>query len=149
MGMSPEQAPPMTQHPDLLELRDRFERVAETPTAQLVDGLTVLAGLYVALSPWIVGFTGGQARLAINDLIIGLAIALLGVGFAWAYPRTHRISWVCPLLGVWTIVAVWVMRAVGASTGTVASNVISGVVVVLLGLVAMATGLGRSTRARA
>lgn len=144
--MSTEQIPAMTsitQHPDLLELRNRFEQAAETPTARLVDGLTVLAGLYVALSPWIVGFTGSEPQLTVNNLIIGLVIALLGGGFAWAYHRAHRISWICPLLGVWTIVAVWVMRAVGASTGTVASNVISGAVVVLLGLGAIATGLER------
>ncbi|MGH3865447.1 MAG: SPW repeat protein [Pseudonocardiaceae bacterium] len=89
--MSTEQIPSMTQHPDLLELRNRFEQAAETPTAQLVDGLTVLAGLYVALSP----------------------------------------------------VAVWVMRAAGTSTGTVASNVISGALVVLLGLGAIRHGAQR------
>lgn len=147
--MSTEQVSSMTQHPDLLELRNRFEQAAETPTARLVDGLTVLAGLYVALSPWIVGFAGGEPRLAVNNLITGLVIALLGGGFAWAYHRAHRISWICPLLGVWTIVAVWVMRAAGASVGTVASNVISGVVVVLLSLGAIATGLGRRTSTRA
>nr|WP_189183065.1 SPW repeat protein [Microbispora rosea] len=35
-----------------------------------MDGVTFLAGLYLAISPWIVGFTrfGG---LAINTLIVG------------------------------------------------------------------------------
>jgi hypothetical protein len=28
-----------------------------------------------------------------NDLIVGLALALLGLGFAFAYGRTHGIAW--------------------------------------------------------
>jgi hypothetical protein len=133
---------PITEHPDLMDLHARFEQAAETPTAQAVDGMTVLAGLYVALSPWIVGFEG-DPRLTRNNLVIGLTIAFLGLAFSWAYDRTHRMSWVCPVLGVWTILAVWLIAGTGPGTAATVSNIIAGAVVVLLGLAAMAIGMQR------
>lgn len=126
----------LTEHPDIVAMSARYERMAETPTAQVTDGLTVLAGLFVALSPWIIGFAGSS--LAINNLVIGLTIAGLGAGFASAFERTHRLTWVCPLLGVWTIVAVWTVSGADATTGVILSNVIGGAAVVVLGLAAMA-----------
>lgn len=125
----------MTEHPDIVAMSARYERIAETPTAQATDGLTVLAGLFVALSPWIVGFSG--TALAVNNLVIGLTVTVLGGGFATAYERTHRLAAVCPLLGVWTIIAVWTMSGVEATTGVVLSNVIGGAAVTLLGLAAL------------
>lgn len=126
----------MTEHPDIVAMSARYDRMAETPTAQATDGLTMLAGFFVALSPWIVGFAGSP--LAINNLVIGLGIAGLGAGFAAAFERTHRLTWVCPLLGVWTIIAVWTVSGVDATTRVVLSNVIGGAAVAVLGLAAMA-----------
>jgi len=130
-------APKMTEHPDIVAMSARYDRMAESITAQATDALTVLAGLFVALSPWIVGFTDTSAGLARNNLVIGLAVAALGASFALAYERTHRLIWVCPLLGVWTIVAVWLVSGAETTTATVLSNVIGGAVVTALGLIAM------------
>lgn len=129
-------AVPIAEHPDILAMSANYERMAETPTAQATDGLTVLAGLFVALSPWIAGFSD-QAALTRSNLVIGLAVAFLGAGFAMAYERTHRLTWVCPLLGAWTIVSVWVVSGAEATTVVVWSNVIGGAVVLLLGLAAI------------
>ncbi len=51
-------------------MRARYEAAAETPVAQGVNGVIALTGLYLAASPWIVGFSG-LTNLAINDLITG------------------------------------------------------------------------------
>ncbi len=131
---------PIAGHPDLAELRQRYERAAETPTAQLADGAIVLGGLFIALCPWIVGFST-VGSLAMNNLVIGLAIAALGLSFAAAYHRTHVIAWICPLLGAWTVVSVFVMNGTAITTGTVLSNVIGGGVVVLAALGAMAPAM--------
>lgn len=127
----------MDSHPDIVAMSARYERLAETPTAQATDALTVLGGLFVALSPWIVGFSESAPGLAMNNLIIGLGVAVLGAGFATAYERTHRLTWVCPLLGAWTVIAVWTVSGAEATTETVLSNVIGGVAVTLFGLAAM------------
>jgi hypothetical protein len=141
----------MTSHPDLAdvrrahdlhELRQRYERASETPTGQLVEGLIMLAGLYVALSPWIVGFSG---PLQVNNLVVGLAIAALGFGFGAAYGSMHRLAWVCPVLGVWTIVSLWLVSGVVLTLGTLLSNVIAGAIVLLCGLAIMGIGIERGT----
>ncbi|MBA0125097.1 SPW repeat protein [Haloechinothrix sp. YIM 98757] len=125
----------MGKHPDIVAMGARYDRMAETPTAQLTDGLTMLAGLFVALSPWIVGFTqfGG---LTVSNLVVGLVIAGLGACFALAYERSHRLTWVCPLLGAWTIVSIWAITGTEFTTSMALSNIIGGGVVVLLGLAA-------------
>lgn len=133
----------MNTHPDLAELRTKYEVAAETPAAQIVDGLTLLAGLYLAMSPWIVGFNDLSA-LAGNNLISGVAVTLLALGLASAYGRTHGIAWVTPLIGVWTIIAPWVVAGDVSTTATVWSNVVIGIVVVIVGLGTMAPAMSRS-----
>jgi len=122
------------EHPDLAELQARYDRMAQTPTAQFVEGLTLLAGLYLAISPWVVGFRSGSADLRVNDLICGAAVALLAVGYASAYGRTHGLSWVTPVIGAWTVVAPWVVLGRAVDVGTIISNVICGAVIVILGI---------------
>lgn len=101
--------------------------------AQVLDGLTVAAGLFVAVSVWIVGFSDTTVLL-VNNLVIGLAVAVLGVAFATAYRRSHRLLWLCPLLGLWTVIAPWVMSGAAATTEVVLTHVIGGAVIVVLGI---------------
>jgi hypothetical protein len=124
-------------HPDIQEMRARYELAAEKPAAQALDGLTLLSGLYLAASPWIVGFAG-SADLAVNNLITGIAVALMATGLAAAYGRTHGMAWIVPVVGVWTIVAPWVIYGSGAPGRAIISNVIIGVLTVVLGAGAIA-----------
>lgn len=126
----------MEQHPDIIELRARYERAAATPLAQLADGLVFLTGLYLAISPWVVGFSGLHG-IAVNDLITGVALALVGAGLASAYGRTHGMAWVAPIVGIWTIITPWVISGSVATTATIANNVITGAVAVVVGVAAM------------
>jgi apolipoprotein N-acyltransferase len=133
----------MAQHPDIMALRERYERAAETPQASAIEGLTFMAGTYAAISAWVVGFDGSSPRLAASNLIVGIAVALLAFGYATFYGRTHVLAWVAPMLGAWLIVAPWVVLrgSVDRPTEMVWSNVIVGACVVLLGL--SITGLAR------
>lgn len=138
------------QHPDLVEMRERYDRAAASPSAQIMEGLTFLAGIYVAISPWVVGFNG-STRLAASNLIVGLAFALLAIGFSSAYGRTHPLSWTAPLLGVWVIISQWVVVDAPDRAAVVVNNVIAGGVACLCGLAMMALaamGTKRSRKAR-
>jgi hypothetical protein len=42
--------PGIEEHPDILALRVSSDRATTTPTAQIMDGLGLLAGLYLAAS---------------------------------------------------------------------------------------------------
>ncbi|MFG1704261.1 SPW repeat protein [Nonomuraea sp. M3C6] len=132
----------MEQHPDIIRMRERYEVAAANPAVQLAEGLTLLAGLFLALSPWIMGFTN-VGSLTMNNLITGITVALLALGFSSAYGRTHGIAWTAPLIGVWTIVAPWLIRGGADSTRTIVTNVIVGAIITILGLVAMAMSMTR------
>ncbi len=133
-------------HPDLLALRASYERAAESVSAHVAFGLTLLTGLYVAASPWIVGFSATR-QLARCDLIAGIAVAILAYGFATALDRTHGMTWTVPVLGVWLIVSPWIVQGLTLTAGMVWSNVIAGAVLTCLGLTA--TYFGMRTRAAA
>jgi hypothetical protein len=136
------------QLPDVAEVRQRYEQVAETRTVQATEGLLFLAGTYLAASPWIVGFTPAAPRLAINNLIIGIAVALLALGHATAYSRTHGLSWVPLAFGIWTILAPWAILGTTANGGMIANNVVTGAVITLLGAASMALAMVGNARAR-
>lgn len=124
----------MSDHPDLIELRERLDRASETPQAKALEGLAVIAGLYVAVSPWVVDFHTGNTSLTVSNLIIGLAAALLAAELGSAYSRAHGMSWVLPILGVWVIVSQWVIQSTVLDVGVVLNNIIAGACIVLLGL---------------
>ncbi|MGN9837055.1 SPW repeat protein [Nonomuraea sp. H19] len=132
----------MERHPDIIRMRERYEIAAANPAVQIADGLTLLAGLFLALSPWIVGFTG-ISSLTVNNLVTGIAVALLALGFSSAFGRTYGIAWTAPLIGVWTIVAPWLIRGEADTTTTIYTNVIVGAIITILGLVTLGMGARR------
>ncbi|MEV7615896.1 SPW repeat protein [Streptomyces sp. NPDC089799] len=133
--------PRIEHHPDLAEMRSRFERVTSTPRAQAVETLALITGLYLAASPWIAGFSG-LGPLAVNNLIAGLAFCVCMSGLGSAYERTHAMAWTAVALGAWTIIAPWAIAGEMDTTRTVISNVITGAVALCLGL-AMVAMAGR------
>ncbi|MEV0241767.1 SPW repeat protein [Streptomyces sp. NPDC050674] len=148
---SPSSGSTMENHPDILDMRQRHEmaeRATTTSRAQMIETLALLTGLYLAASPWIVGFNGGGfTRLAVTNLITGIGYALLmSGGFGRAYDRTHSMAWAACALGVWTIVAPWVVAGNVDTTRTVVNNIITGIVALLLALAASAAASMRSDR---
>ncbi|MFV0126531.1 SPW repeat protein [Streptomyces sp. HMX112] len=137
--------PSIEQHPDVAEMRSRFERATSTPRAQAIETLALLAGLYLAASPWIAGFSG-LTTLAVCNLITGIAYALCMGGLGSAYERTHAMAWAAIAIGAWTIVSPWVVAGNVDTTRTVVNNIIVGLVALLLGL-AMAA-MDRTARPR-
>ncbi|MFD7712549.1 SPW repeat protein [Streptomyces sp. NPDC059785] len=131
----------METHPDIIDMRHRHEmaeRAASTPRAQAVETLAFLTGIYLAASPWITGFNN-LSTLAVNNVIVGIAYAILmSGGFGRAYERTHSMAWAACALGVWTIVAPWVIAGDVSTTKTVWNNVVVGVIATALALAASA-----------
>ncbi|MGW2600643.1 SPW repeat protein [Streptomyces klenkii] len=136
-------SPRIDQHPDILALRAHSEAATSTPVAQAVEALALLCGVYLAASPWIVGFSG-TSTLAIHNLIVGAAFACLVGGFGPAYERTHAMSWAALCLGAWTIISPWVVSGHAFATAAVVSNVIAGAVACLVALALARMGMARS-----
>ncbi|MGW0466268.1 SPW repeat protein [Streptomyces sp. NPDC003027] len=138
---------PIEEHPDLMELRARHDRAAATPRAQMIEALAVLTGLYLAASPWIVGFSGFTS-LAVTNLIAGIAYTLCLGGLGNSYERTHSMAWAAAAIGVWTCVAPWVVAGDVARTSTITSNLITGVIATLLALAAASAARDRTESSR-
>ncbi|MFI9627837.1 SPW repeat protein [Streptomyces sp. NPDC052042] len=138
-------------HPDVSEMRDRYARVLGGRDVALVDAPVFLVGLYCAISPWVVNFLGAQPRLSTHNLIMGIAIAVLGLGFTAMPERMYGLSWAICAMGIWMIISTWVVGS-APSLGVVLNNVIIGALTLLLGLVCAGASMQsgrRTTRRRA
>lgn len=138
----------MGTHPDIMTLHARYETASETATGQLVGGTTLLAGVYLAISPWVVGFEG-QLPVLFNNLIIGIAAGVLGLGLSAAFDRTHRLAWTVPVLAVWTIVSPWVIQSGDLRTNDNEwNNVVTGAVLLLAGAGSAYLAMGQGSAGR-
>ncbi|MGW2180760.1 SPW repeat protein [Streptomyces sp. NPDC001732] len=136
----------MASHPDVSEMRDRYARMLGGRDVALVDAPVFLVGLYCAISPWVLHFTASQPTLATHNLIMGLAIAALGLGFTVMPERMYGLSWAICAMGIWTILATWIVGS-GPDLGIVLNNVIIGGLTILLGLACVAVSMKSGKRA--
>jgi hypothetical protein len=130
----------ITSHPDAPEMRERYARMLGGRDVALVDGPVFLLGLYCAASPWILHYTTSQPALVTHNLIMGIAIGLLALGFTRAPERMYGLSWAFCAMGVWMIVSPWIVGE-DPDAGVVWNNIIIGALAVLLGLVCAATAV--------
>jgi hypothetical protein len=138
----------IAQHPDIQALGDPGSfRPAQGVLAAAAHGLALLAGAYAAISPWVVGFHD-QATLPITDLIVGLAVAVLAWGYFAPSAGGRGLAWVYALMGVWLVIAPWVVQDVDRTTRVLVSNIIVGAVIAALGAAASLLELARVRRAR-
>ncbi|GAA2235575.1 MULTISPECIES: SPW repeat protein [Streptomyces] len=135
----------ITTHPDASEMRDRYARMLGGRDVALVDGPVFLLGLYCAASPWIVHYTTSQPALVTHNLIMGIAIGLLALGFTRAPERMYGLSWAMCAVGVWMIISPWVVGE-SPDAGVVWNNIIIGALAVILGLVCAGTAAKATPR---
>ena len=135
----------MASHPDLIELRRRYDAASASPIAEGAAGLAFLGAAFLAASPWIVGFSGLTA-ITVTNLIAGGAIAVLVLALAAAYGRMHGLTFVVPAIGIWTILAPWLTAGAMDTTRTIWTNVCVGGAIVVFGLVMLAFGFFRTRR---
>lgn len=137
----------LTQHPDALELHERYTRVLAGRDVVFVDAPVFLAGLYCAVSPWVVHFTGSHPNVMINNLIVGIALAVLALGITMVPERMYGLSWAISAIGVWLIVSPWVVGN-GPDAGVILNNVIVGGAVFLLGLASAGAAMKASQQVK-
>ncbi|MER8069251.1 SPW repeat protein [Streptomyces sp. NPDC094034] len=131
-------------------MRERYNRMLGGRDVALVDGPLFLVGLFCALSPWIVHFTTTQPALATHNLIMGIALVVLAVGFTVMPQRMYGLSWAMCAMGVWLIIAPWIVGT-GPDKGIIWTNAVIGALTILLGLVCALAAMkkrGRGSGAR-
>lgn len=132
MADTPRHLAGMHDHPDVWEMGDRYTRILAGGRAAVVDGLVLLAGLYLAISPWVVDVTAAR-DLTVNNLVLGIAVAVMGLGLASVPYRVYGMSWAVAAIGIWEIVTPWVVGP--SSTPVLWNNLWVGGVIAALGLV--------------
>ncbi|KQX63975.1 MULTISPECIES: SPW repeat protein [unclassified Streptomyces] len=128
----------MSTHPDVPEMQARYARMLGGRDVALVDGPVFLLGLYCAVSPWILHYTVSQPALMTHNLIVGIAIGLLALGFTAAPARMYGLSWAMCALGIWMIIAPWVVGD-SPDAGVAVNNIIIGALALILGLMCTVT----------
>ncbi len=129
----------MSGHPDADEMRERHDRVmsggAESGTgrtAGMAAAPLLLLGLFCAVSPWVLHFTGSQPSLVPHNLVIGIAIAVLALCFTAMPERMTGAGLAIVALGAWLIIAPWVVGQ-SPDMGVILTNVIVGGLTIVLG----------------
>lgn len=128
----------MSTHPDVPEMQARYARMLGGRDVALVDGPVFLLGLYCAVSAWILHYTVSQPALMTHNLIVGIAIGLLALGFTAAPARMYGLSWAMCALGIWMIIAPWVVGD-SPDAGVAVNNIIIGALALILGLMCTVT----------
>jgi len=136
----------ITSHPDVTEMRARYARMLGGRDVALVDGPVFLLGLYCAASPWILHYTTSQPDLVTHNLIIGIAIGLLALGFTVTPERMYGLSWAICAMGTWMIISPWIVGT-APDTGVVLNSIIIGVLAVVLGALCAVTATKSPPRA--
>lgn len=98
------------------------------------DWLNLLTGIWLFISPWVIGFFATSAAASWNAWILGAVIVVssaAAVSMPQAWEEVINI-----LLGVWMVVSSWV---IGVASRAVETNfVIVGLLVILFAAWAMA-----------
>jgi hypothetical protein len=96
------------------------------------SGLDVLAGIWLLISPFVLGFNQYNLTDATtNNVIVGLCVAVLAAIRAFGAYRQSWISWINAVLGLWTLVTPWVLGFSTYRTPTI-NNVVIGVIIIVL-----------------
>ncbi|MFD7704754.1 SPW repeat protein [Streptomyces caelestis] len=135
----------ITSHPDAPEMRARYDRMLGGRDVALVDGPVFLLGLYCAVSPWILHYTTSQPALVTHNLIVGIAIGLLGLGFTAAPARMYGLSGAMCALGLWMIASPWIVGS-DPDAGVIWNNIVIGALTLILGTACAATAVKSARR---
>lgn len=95
------------------------------------DVVNIAAGLGLLLSPWYLGYAA-ETYAAWNAWIVGAGVAVIAAVALFAFHKTEE--WVSLLLGVWAILAPWLLGFAAVSMAATV-HVIAGLVVAIVAAV--------------
>ncbi len=103
--------------------------------------LNVLAGIWLIISPWVLGFNDLQAAFW-NTLLVGIAVLVLAA-IRLATTGTPGLSWINLILGVWLIISPFALAFAAAQTA-MGNAIFLGI---LVGIFSLWAALGAQTPA--
>ena len=107
-------------HEDYIELRDSWN---------WQDWVDMLLGLWLTMSPWVLGFADGDTVAARNAVLVGVLIAVLSAFTFLAYHIAEE--WIDMAFGAWLLLSPWMLPTHG-DAAMVADFTLVGVAVLAL-----------------
>jgi hypothetical protein len=115
-------------------------------TKRWQDWVTLIVGIWLFFSPWILGFYSEMPTASWNFFLVGAAFVVFA-GFGLNLLSRWE-EWVNLVLGIWMIISPWVLQYSGNTTPR-DDAVIGGVIVAVMAIWAMAdrnTHIGTHSR---
>lgn len=106
----------------------------EMATAQgqaiTASGLNLVAGIWLILAPFILGYGGTVA--ALNDLVVGIVVGVVALVRMFSALRTNWLSWVNAVAGLWLIFAPSILDYTTAVART--NDIVLGIIILALSI---------------
>ena len=99
-------------------------------TIKTASGVNLVLGIWLIIAPFILGYE--IATSVANDVTIGIIIAILAAARAFGAYRAAWLSWFNVALGVWLLIAPFILFY--ASSAAVWNDIIVGIIVICLGV---------------
>ena len=99
------------------------------------DVVNAVIGIWLALSPWTLGFAGTTVPMT-NAVVVGIALIAVALGAIFV-PRAWE-EWTEAALGVWLMASPWVLKFQTLADARVAA-LATGLAIVVLALWTLAT----------
>lgn len=96
-------------------------------SARTLSGINIIAGIWLIIAPFVMHYhaTGNIWQ----EVVFGAVIAVLGLARLFA-PNVSWPSWANSIIGVWLIIAPWVIPATSVSARW--NEVVTGIIVAVL-----------------
>lgn len=103
--------------------------------ALTASGLNLLAGIWLIIAPWVLGYSGADPKW--NDVVFGALIGILALVRISGPSRGVGLSLVNALFGAWVFVAAFV---IDSSSTAFWNDFILGIVVFVLAMLSASAG---------
>ncbi|HEY1327475.1 MAG TPA: SPW repeat protein [Casimicrobiaceae bacterium] len=103
------------------------------------DWVNLLLGIWLFLSPWLLGYYEASMTAAWNAWILGVALVVFSA-IAVSMPQMWE-EVINILIGIWMIISPWVLRFSGVTRSGETNAVIVGIIAIVLA--AWAMGMAR------
>jgi len=105
---------------------------------QWQDWMSLLLGVWMLMSPWVVGHDAGGAAI-LNYYVVGLAVTVFAIAALAAFRMWEE--WVNLVLGTWLLVSPWLL-GFSASSTSVLNTVLIAIFIIVCAGSALTKGTG-------
>jgi hypothetical protein len=107
-------------------------------TVSTLSGVNIIAGIWLFISPFILGFSGVGTALW-NALIIGVAITIMALVRVTNPLQYEGVSWMNFVLGIWLVISPFILAYSWVGVALWNSIIVGAIVLVLAAISAKTT----------